>query len=227
MLARLRLRPPSGGRSRFGCPAIAAGAMRGSNQCLPHRPDGLRQDRRGPQHLAASSAACLSTTATRRSSAAPASTSRYLREGRRGRLPAARARGHRGADRARAASCWPPAAARSCCRRTAGVLAERGCVVYLETSVAQQAERVRRAATGRCCNVDPPRKLRQLMERARRCIARSPTSPYRPTGAGCTAWPRRSCASCARARGRRPLTQTAHASRDAFACSAVQRPWTP
>lgn len=47
-------------------------------------------------------------------------------------------------------------------------LAERGCVVYLETSVAQQAGRV-----GRSCqrpllrNVDPVRKLEQLMaERA-------------------------------------------------------------
>ncbi len=45
------------------------------------------------------------------------------------------------------------------------LLAERGCVVYLETSVAQQVERVRHGR-GRplLANVDPAVKLAQLMQ---------------------------------------------------------------
>jgi shikimate kinase len=45
------------------------------------------------------------------------------------------------------------------------VLAERGCVVYLETSVAQQVERVKQGRTRPLiANVDTTLKLTQLME---------------------------------------------------------------
>jgi shikimate kinase len=44
------------------------------------------------------------------------------------------------------------------------LLAERGCVVYLKTSVAQQADRVRQARTRPLLsNVDPAAKLGELM----------------------------------------------------------------
>ena len=67
----------------------------------------------------------------------------HLREGRRGGFPAARARGHRGAHRRSRAWCSPPGAARCCSTQNRRCLAERGRVVYLETSVTQQAHRVR------------------------------------------------------------------------------------
>ena len=45
------------------------------------------------------------------------------------------------------------------------VLSERGCVVYLETSVAQQADRVKQGRTRPLLtNVDTPSKLQQLMQ---------------------------------------------------------------
>lgn len=45
------------------------------------------------------------------------------------------------------------------------VLSERGCVVYLETSVAQQADRVKQGRTRPLlANVDTTTKLQQLME---------------------------------------------------------------
>src|SRR5215469_6834602 len=45
------------------------------------------------------------------------------------------------------------------------VLSERGCVVYLETSVTQQAERVKQGRTRPLlANVDTTTKLKQLME---------------------------------------------------------------
>jgi len=45
------------------------------------------------------------------------------------------------------------------------VLSERGCVVYLETSVAQQADRVKQGRTRPLlANVDTTTKLEQLME---------------------------------------------------------------
>jgi shikimate kinase len=45
------------------------------------------------------------------------------------------------------------------------VLSERGCVVYLETSVSQQADRVKQGRTRPLlANVDPTSKLLQLMQ---------------------------------------------------------------
>jgi hypothetical protein len=65
-------------------------------------------------------------------------------------------------------SCSPRAAAPFCCPRTAGHLADRGCVVYLETSVAQQVERVKQARNRPLLNnVDTTSRLTQLLaERA-------------------------------------------------------------
>ena len=73
-------------------------------------------------------------------------------------------------------------------------LRERGFVVYLKTSLEQQAERVRQGRNRPLLHdVDPLTKLDRAHGDARaRCTNRWPTSPSRPTAARFTPWPKRS-----------------------------------
>ena len=66
-------------------------------------------------------------------------------------------------------------------------LRERGCVVYLQTSVTQQAERVRHGRNRPLLSDGRRRRRasRTSWNCARRCTRRSRTSSCRPTAAGC------------------------------------------
>ena len=95
-----------------------------------------------------------------------------------------------------------------------GHLADRGCVVYLETSVTQQVERVKQGRTRPLLsNVDRRPNFRSSWPRERRSTARSPMSSFRLTGGRFAASQRTSCVSWAPGRcgkKRRPPARSMH-----------------
>ena len=103
--------------------------------------------------------------------------------------------------RARAASCWPPAAARCCCRRIAAHLADaRLRRVSARPPSRSRRDRVRTAATGRCspAATTPRRASGSSWMRGRRCTRDRRLHRLHRRAPGAQRSPRTSCASWAR-----------------------------
>ena len=133
------------------------------NECVPDRSHGVRA--RPPS--ASTWRACFGrrfATATPKSNRVPASTSRTSsRVKARTVFASANARSSK-TSRAKLRSCSPRAVAQSCCRRIARRCTNAGFVAYLETSLEQQAERVRQGRNRPLLHdVDPLTKLTELM----------------------------------------------------------------